>query len=70
LRCEICSKEGGKELCERHSRAQELLKETFKRWQSAMEINWERYLEEVRSNPKTGSWVKEVVKYILKKEKS
>lgn len=47
-----------------------MLKETFKRWQSAMEINWERYLEAVRSNPKTGSWVKEVVKYILQKEKS
>jgi len=70
LRCEICSKESDKELCGRHSRAHELLKETFKRWQSAMEISWERYLEEIRSNPKTGSWVKEVAEYIIKKKKS
>jgi hypothetical protein len=69
LRCEICSEESSKELCDRHRKAQELLKETFKRWQSAMEISWERYLEEVQINPKTGSWVKEVAKYLLKKEK-
>lgn len=33
-----------------------------------MEISWRQFLEEVRKNPNSGVWVREVATYILKKE--
>lgn len=33
-----------------------------------MKIEWKEFLDELRKNPNTGVWVKEVVDYLLKKE--
>jgi len=56
------------EFCKWHKLSYEKLKETFKRWQDALEISWKQFLEEVIKNPNTGEWAREVAAYILKKE--
>jgi len=70
LRCTICSRESSEELCDFHTMTYERLRETFKRWECAMEITWEGFLEEVKQNSNSGSWAREVAVYILKKEGS
>ncbi|RLG91418.1 MAG: hypothetical protein DRO36_04245 [Candidatus Hecatellales archaeon] len=68
-KCVICSNESdGGEFCVWHRLSYERLEEMFKVWREAMEIGWKEFLEEVRKNPNTGVWVKEVISYILKKE--
>ncbi|WP_309492472.1 hypothetical protein [Candidatus Hecatella orcuttiae] len=71
-KCPACSREALPEdsYCDRHSLAYRNLKETFKQWQAAMEVDWETYLREVMNNPNTGSWVKEVAAHVLQKKKS
>lgn len=70
MKCIICSKQSNGELCEWHSLAYEKLKEAFKLWENATDISWERFLEEVKRNPHTGSWAKEVASHILQKERN
>ena len=70
MRCAICSKESSDELCDWHSMTYQRLKETFKLWECTMEITWERFLEEVKHIPNSGSWAREVAAYILQKERS
>ena len=68
MSCVICGRPSGGAYCERHEAAYSSMLERFKDWQNAMEITWERFLEEVRLNPNTGAWAKEVATDILKKK--
>jgi len=68
-KCVICSGESdGGEFCVWHKLSYEKLEEIFKLWQESMEISWREFLEEIRKNPNTGVWVREVASYILKKK--
>jgi hypothetical protein len=69
VKCVICGKESCREFCEWHEAANKNLSEKFKDWQNAMEITWEKFLEEVKENPNSGIWAKEVATYILEKGK-
>ena len=44
------------------------LKETYKIWKKAMDIDWKKYLEAVRRNKNSGEWVVEMCKHLLEKE--
>ncbi len=67
MNCIVCGRPSAGTYCERHDATYRSLVERFKEWQNAMEITWEKFLEEVRLNPNTGAWTKEVAAYILKK---
>jgi len=44
------------------------LKETYKTWKKAMDIDWKKYLDAVRQNKNSGEWVIELCKHLLEKE--
>jgi hypothetical protein len=67
MNCSVCGRSSDGAYCERHDTAYKSLVERFKDWQTAMGINWEKFLEEVRLNPNTGAWAKEVATHILEK---
>lgn len=71
-KCFLCSREASpvNGYCDRHGLAYRNLKETFKQWQTAMEVGWKAYLREVINNPNTGSWAREVATHILQKEEN
>ncbi|MFH1328542.1 MAG: hypothetical protein ABIH76_06870 [Candidatus Bathyarchaeota archaeon] len=67
MKCAICGKTSEGEYCKWHKRAYMSLQEKFKDWQKVLEINWEEFLEEIKNNPNTGTWGKEVATYIIRK---
>ena len=44
------------------------LKETYKTWKKAMDIDWKKYLDAVRQNKNSGEWVLELCNNLLEKE--
>ncbi|MHA1917966.1 MAG: hypothetical protein ACTSUV_06625 [Candidatus Ranarchaeia archaeon] len=68
MTCKICNLPTKTELCKRHELALKNLKETHKRWQIAFtNIEWDDYLNQVFTNPKTGEWAKEVIQSLIEK---
>ncbi|MEM3737164.1 MAG: hypothetical protein QXJ75_03645 [Candidatus Bathyarchaeia archaeon] len=67
MNCSICGRPSKSTYCERHETAYRNLVERFKDWNEAMEITWERFLEEVKLNPSTGIWAREVAMDVSKK---
>lgn len=65
--CKICQRkqEENSEYCSFHQKAYYNLQKTFKLWSQALNINWLMFLREVRDNPTTGDWAKEVAEKIL-----
>ncbi len=68
MRCKICNEESTGEYCRVHSLAMENLKETYKTWKKAMDIDWKKYLDAVRQNKNSGEWVVELCEHLLEKE--
>ena len=62
MRCKICNEESTGEYCRVHDMAMKNLKETYKTWKKAMDIDWEKYLDAVRQNKNSGEWVVELCK--------
>ena len=68
MSCKICNEELTDDYCRAHSAAMKNLKETYKIWKKAMDIDWKKYLEAVRRNKNSGEWVVEMCKHLLEKE--
>ena len=68
MKCKICDEESTGDYCLAHSVAMKNLKETYKTWKKAMNIDWKKYLEAVRQNKNSGEWVVELCKHLLEKE--
>ena len=68
MKCKICERETANEYCELHKKAHENVVQRYETWKEAMDIPWKEYLNEVAENPYTGSWAKEVAKYLSQKE--
>jgi predicted metal-dependent peptidase len=68
LKCKICEREAANEYCEPHEKAHEKVRERYEVWKEAMDISWKEYLNELAENPYTGSWAKEVAKYLSRKK--
>lgn len=71
MKCDLCERRvDDKRLCLYHKLAYEELEKKYLLWQEALEINWEDYLSEIEKNSLTGSWAKEVIEFIRKREVS
>lgn len=70
--CPICSREsaGGTDLCEYHEEALIRLRAAFKEWERALVIGWSEYLSLVSHTEGLGSWVREIIAYLISKDGS
>ncbi len=68
MSCKICNESSIGDYCLSHNLAMENLKETYKTWKKAKDIDWKKYLEVVRQNKNSGEWVVEICKHLLEKE--
>ncbi len=64
-KCIICGFYSEGSLCFKHRIAARSLTEGYKYWKEAFDISFNEYLREVRKRPETGTWVKEVIDYIV-----
>ncbi|WEU40899.1 MAG: hypothetical protein OdinLCB4_003015 [Candidatus Odinarchaeum yellowstonii] len=67
--CPICE-DVGEELCENHKSAYTSIIEAFKKWQTALQIDWRDYLKKIIENEYTGRWAREVAEYLLCRKNS
>jgi hypothetical protein len=44
--------------------------ESYSVWRKALKTSWQEYLSQVAKNSLTGTWVKEVAKYLLENEET
>ena len=69
MKCKVCSREAETPnqngYCELHQTAYEKLKEKFGVWETASNIDWRSYLQEVIRNPLTGTGAREVAQNLL-----
>ncbi|MHA1409759.1 MAG: hypothetical protein ACTSQY_05555 [Candidatus Odinarchaeia archaeon] len=69
MSCVICEAPTSKKpFCDKHMSAEKSLRDAFKSWKKAKNIDWDQYLDEIIENSNTGKWVREVAEY-LKKQK-
>lgn len=68
MSCKVCDEESMVDYFLAHDVAMNNLKETYKTWEKAMNIEWKKYLEAVRQNENSGEWVVELCKNLLEKE--
>jgi len=65
MNCEVCGRKAKSNFCERHQEAYNSLLKTYDEWRKAMDISWKAYLKEIKDNPYTGKWAKEVAAHLL-----
>ena len=69
LKCKVCSREaGGKEFCPNHSDAHGNVLAGYEVWRKSLNIPWKDYLRNIKENPLTGIWAKEVAEHLLSNE--
>ncbi len=67
--CEICGRTSiGENLCEYHMRALENVRLTFSIWKKTTGIEWKEYLSRVMTLDGCGTWVKEIIEYIMSQD--
>jgi hypothetical protein len=65
MKCPICGREAGRELCPYHSEAKERVQAAYPLWVRAYgRIEWKAYLDSVKRNPQTGQWAKEIAEFL------
>jgi hypothetical protein len=66
-KCKACNRKAEEEgnYCEFHAKAYEGLILEYDKWKRALDISWEKYLNEIVKNPLTGIWAKDVAKQLL-----
>ena len=65
MKCEICGKKTKEKLCGFHEIAYDNLRRNYTVWKHSKNISWKKYLTEVKKNPLTGIWVKEMIPFLL-----
>lgn len=61
-------KENNSDYCQYHTEALSIINEKYPIWERAFGgISWKDYLDTIIKNPKTGEWIKDVAKDIIKK---
>jgi hypothetical protein len=69
LKCKVCDREIVEDdFCSIHLKAFKNLVERYDCWRKALEISWKEYLSEIKHNPLTGEWTKEVASYLIENE--
>jgi len=53
-----------------HLKAYENIMEKHAFWRKALKPSWKEYLSEIKQNPLTGEWTKEVANYLTNTEET
>ncbi len=61
MKCPLCGRETISEFCRYHEEAKEKVQQAYPLWVKAYgRIEWRDYLDNVKRNPQTGQWAKEI----------
>jgi hypothetical protein len=65
MKCVLCGREGVPDLCLYHAEAKERVEAAYPKWVAACGgIDWKDYLDNVKRNPQTGQWAKEIAEHL------
>ena len=65
MKCSICGRESNTDMCRHHAAARERLQAAYPLWVKAYgEVEWKKYLDNVKRNVQTGQWAKEVAEFL------
>ena len=69
MKCKACGREAAEgDFCLPHFKAYKNLIQKYDCWRKALRISWIEYLNEIKRNPLTGEWIKEVTIYLINDE--
>ena len=65
MKCQICGREAATDLCRYHIQAEERVRTAYSLWVKAYGgIEWKEFLDNVKRNPQTGQWAKEIAELL------
>ena len=65
MKCSICMREAVADLCRYHAEAKEKVRAAYPFWVKAYgSIEWQDFLDNVKRNPQTGQWAKEIAELL------
>jgi len=65
MKCPICMREADVDLCRYHAEAKEKVRAAYPLWVRAYgNMEWSDFLDNVKRNPQTGIWAKEIAEFL------
>jgi hypothetical protein len=65
MKCALCGREAAVRLCPYHEEAKAKVEEAYPLWVKAYgKLEWKDYLDNVKRNPQTGQWSKEIAELL------
>jgi len=65
MKCPVCGRGTDADLCRYHTEAKEKVRAAYLLWVKAYgKIEWKDYLDNVKRNPQTGQWAKEIAELL------
>ena len=65
MKCRLCGREANADLCAYHRAAKEKVEAAYALWVNALgKLEWKDYLDNVKRNPQTGQWAKEIAELL------
>ena len=65
MKCTLCGREAADGLCRYHSEAKGKVEAAYPLWLRAYgTIGWNDFLDNVKRNPQTGQWAKEIAELL------
>jgi hypothetical protein len=65
MKCRLCGRAATADLCAYHQAAKEKVETAYALWANAHgKIEWKDYLDNVKRNPQTGQWAKEIAELL------
>jgi len=65
MKCPVCGREAVTDLCRYHVEAKGKVEVAYPHWVKAYgNMGWEDFLDNVKRNPQSGQWVKEIAEFL------
>jgi len=65
MKCLVCGREAVTGVCRYHAEAKEKLRLAYPLWVKAYgKMEWKEFLDNVKRNPQTGHWTKEIAELL------